>query len=59
MKYQQIQGEINTLMEYQKFKHSFGCSTPLNPGVIRKVVANVALVSSDPAIAKFLSADPV
>ena len=41
-------------MLYQKFRHSSGCSFPLNPGVTEYVVADVASVSLQPAIANAL-----
>ena len=50
---------IPTLIVYQKLKHSTGCSFPLNPGVIKSVVADwPPLASSDPEIAKIASSDP-
>ena len=47
-----------TFMSYQKLRHSLGCSAPLNPGVVRIVVAELASVSFAPAIANFLSPFP-
>ena len=50
---------IITLIVYQKVKHSCGCSFPTKPGVISSVVALLASLSSDPAIAKIPSAEPL
>ena len=50
---------IITLIVYQKVRHSCGCSFPTKPGVISRVVALLASLSSDPAIAKIFSAEPV
>ena len=49
-----------TLTVYQKFKHSFLCSFPINPGDARIVVADLsASVSLAPDIAKYRLVFPV
>ena len=49
---------VLTLILYQKFKHSRGCSFPLKPGVVKMVVAELASLSFVPATAKALLVPP-